>query len=228
MSFNNKVGVSTHGYNLHSPDWVKVVWGDGENMGRAPMAVYMALKHNASMLAFGTGASRTEFGEFEADFTLRFLLEHFRELELFPLFCEEIFTTLTLKKAEDIIRKISITETESINSKTEVEKVMEIFAKNGMEHLCMISNPSHCPRLSWLASSINKERGNRFILNIVPCHTDFAADGESPVIFEPHPGPSPKPAVHPNIVFSDFFNVPPEKRVECLLIIKKVIKDYTQ
>lgn len=68
--------VIVNGYNIDSPDWYPVMWGDSEKglLGRVPMALYTAAREQADFLLWNTGSSKGPWdrGELlEGEYTYR-------------------------------------------------------------------------------------------------------------------------------------------------------------
>ena len=76
-----RTGVLVHGCHLEAFDWRGIVWGSPPHeLGRIPTAVYVAVKEDAEVIVFGTGASERG-GKKESEVTREYMLEHFRGLK---------------------------------------------------------------------------------------------------------------------------------------------------
>lgn len=236
-SFLRKTGVICHGYNVKTlieeqdaginivnREWRHVAWGDSEEPGRIPMAVYMAILFDAEHIHFGTGASQTNDGIWEAEFSLKYLYDHFQELTEFKIF-RNVFNRLDWKNMRDVLYARSEIDITSVNTYTEIQNAMKSFKQCGIDFAIFVSNPSHIPRLAVNANKINEiEHENFFNTLFCPCVSDFARKGEKPFIAEPHSGPLEEPELMPHNVFADFFNVPSSNRSKCLKGIRKIIQ----
>ncbi len=141
MNIEKRVGIWVHGFLLQAEVWKEVVWGKPPDLlGRVPKAVLVALEEDAILLGFGTGASEKD-GKKEAEFIRDYLLEHFFELAQFSA-----FRGIDLVKARERIKRISVLEIRSKNTKEEAEFAIDILEEHGIEKLFMVSSPVHLPR----------------------------------------------------------------------------------
>jgi len=148
-----KTGVLVHGCNLHAENWRYVAWGDPPaSLGRIPQGIVTALELEASVIVFGTGASKKVFrlGETEktgvelaeAEYSLEFLRSHFSQLYQFaPLrsLMEE------LASENDLLDRIRL-DLESRNTVEEIRNAGKIFAEHEIDRVVLVSSPSHIVR----------------------------------------------------------------------------------
>ncbi len=204
-------------------DWHHVAWGTSEMPGRLPMAAYLTLKLNAEIIFFGTGASQVD-GMWEAEFSRNHLLVNFDNLYSFELFKE--FNDYGYQDriyARNMVFDRSEIDISCQNTYEEIYNALRSFAKQDIKNAVIVSNPSHTPRISKLASVINRSFfKNHFIVMVVPCVSDFA-DKDQTLIFEPRSGPGRLPKVNPIKVFGEFSEVPTDKQPNCLKEIQAII-----
>lgn len=137
-----KVGVLIHGYNIEKKNWREVVWGRGNLMGRLPKGALVTLEEGAEVIVFGTGASQTKEGKIEAEVMRDTLVEQFFRLEDFSAFSRIDLT----ERVRDRIEKISRLETESRNTREELQFAGEIFREERIEKVILVSSPDHISR----------------------------------------------------------------------------------
>lgn len=161
-----KTGILVHGCNLRAENWRCIAWGDPpEDFGRIPLGVLLAYEYDASAVVFGTGASKKEyrFGEhskgelIEAEFSLEMLKDNFEELSKFSIFakrCEDFKD----KEAREIFKtrffdSLSVDIT-SMTTMQEIKNAGNIFVKNKVDHVILVSSPTHIVRCLRDAMSI--------------------------------------------------------------------------
>jgi hypothetical protein len=136
-----RTGILVHGCHLEAFDWRGIVWGSPPHEpGRIPMAVYVAVKEDADVIVFGTGASERG-GKKESEFTREYLLEHFSELEEFSC-----FDGMAIGQQRDRMEAISVAECDSRNTLDEMGAAGRIFLEKGIEKAILVSSPTHIPR----------------------------------------------------------------------------------
>jgi len=136
-----KTGVLIHGYNVNSPNWLTVVWGNPPDLlGRLPRGVMVAIEEKADIVVFGTGASELN-GKIEAAVMRDYLLEHFYNLKQFS-----VFKKIDLKKIRERIKDISRLEIKSKNTREEVKFALQIFKEEGIEKVVLVTSPDHVSR----------------------------------------------------------------------------------
>lgn len=143
-----KTGILIHGYNLHAGQWEDVAWGvPPERIGRVPMGVLVALREQADVMVFGSGASEKD-GMLESEATARLLWERFDELAEFSVFVDWK-TELTGPSAAGLrqrIESILYLDRESKNTRDEIGHAGRVFIDRGVERVILVSSPTHLPR----------------------------------------------------------------------------------
>ena len=137
-----------------------------------PKAILTAYEENAWVVVFGTGASQLKDGTKEGQVTIDHMLEHFDELSEF-----EAFNGINLDKLKKRMKEISIPETDSQNTKEEIEKATKIFSKKGINKIVLVSSPTHIPRCLRDAMEIFSRPKFASLmdgLSAQPSHTYFA------------------------------------------------------
>ena len=231
---------------LGNRSWKNVAWGDIGNlqMGRVLFGTYLALSHQPSIIIFGTGSScihrnkpisrldwlskgQPKDVKWEADFTLKYLIDNFEELLYFPKIAEAINQFGGLPRSKKYIKSISITETHSKNTQEEILNAVNICDEKKINILLRVTNPSHEPRCVTIQNKIlktNNERIKYFFSN--PCQTDFS-ENEEVVVFEPQSGPGiKKPKSSCNILRS-FFSLSIENKIEFLNMAELFFREHS-
>ncbi len=83
MISKSPTAVLIHGHHLQAPNWEIFVWGtEGlREVGRIPRGIEVAVKEDAELIIWGTGASvDPETGKKESEYTYSFALDHAEEL----------------------------------------------------------------------------------------------------------------------------------------------------
>lgn len=133
-----RVGVLSHGYHTGAPNWEEIIWGKPPDaLGRAPKAVQIALRENAELIVFGTGASEKD-GMKEAEYIIYYLFKNFSRLQEFSAFSSVNLVTLQKK-----ITGICVPETFSQNTAEEVHFAGGIFYNHRIEKVYQVSSPFH-------------------------------------------------------------------------------------
>jgi len=142
-----RTGILVHGCHLEAEDWEGIVWGhaghgeEGWKMGRLPAAVLLAAEESAALLVLGTGASKAPDGRLEGRFTLDTLLERLDRLHDFPP-----LRRWGLVELATMVRKISVAETDSTNTTSEVRAAFSLFQQHKVSRGFLVSSPTHLPR----------------------------------------------------------------------------------
>eukprot|EP01041_Mallomonas_annulata_P007879 gene7879-16127_t len=195
------VGILVHGYNCGAEGWDKVVLGDIEHgkLGRSSHAIaiasrYLSMKNTCVKCIFWGSGVPGLCGLREGEYTLSTQLSKFSDLASFPEFShisEESMQTL-----HDQIKQISITDSSSINTVTEIENAFELFKSLNIDHVILISSATHIPRCIRDASNILESPDNldwRPMLLASPAPVCFVNSKVSDVvIFEPPHLPTEK------------------------------------
>ena len=164
-----RTGVLVHGCNLKAENWRHVAWGDPPNlMGRIPHGILTALRFDAEVIVFGTGASKKtfQFGKTEADarvlleaeYSLEYLKVHFEELRYFKPFADWMKRQNVKEPGElsdRILDRLHL-DIQSMNTYQEIENAGHIFLDHSIEQIILISSPTHVVRCLRDATSIFK------------------------------------------------------------------------
>ena len=136
-----RTGVLVHGCHLEAFDWRGIVWGSPPHeLGRIPTAVYVAVKEDAEVIVFGTGASERG-GKKESEVTREYMLEHFSGLKEFSC-----FHGMDIGEHKDRMEAISVADCESRNTLDEMQAAGRIFLEKGVEKAILVSSPTHISR----------------------------------------------------------------------------------
>jgi len=211
-----RVGVLIHGYHLQAKNWKEVVWGNPPFCpGRVPQGIKIALEEKAKLIVFGTGASERN-GKKEAEYTRDYLLEHFFELSNF-----EAFKKFDLKKAKDKIQKRIRVEILSQNTFQEIKFAGQIFKKEKIEKIILVSSPSHLSRCLRDACHLYL---NDFLISASPAKTDFASPGKVIIIEPSHQKDQAKTNLYS--FYQKLFQLPKEKQLELLEKLEPTLDQY--
>lgn len=188
-----KTGILVHGYNLNAGQWASVAWGKPrDEIGRVPMAVYVALSEQAAVMVFGSGASEKD-GLLESEATARLLWERFEELAGFAVFesgLPEMKHPDTASHYRRRIESILHLDTRSRNTREEIELAGRTFVDHEVERVILVSSPTHLPRCLRDACAVFEEKGElshlRRELYAAPSFTGYPGYTAADVaIFEP-------------------------------------------
>lgn len=153
-----KTGILVHGCNLGAENWRYIAWGDPpDDFGRIPLGVLLAYEYDASVVVFGTGASKKEYrfggkskGELlEAEYSCEMLKDNFNDLEKFSIFskrCKSIQNEDTRKEIKTRFFDSLILDKKSTTTPQEVEEAGNIFAENSVDRIILVSSPTHIVR----------------------------------------------------------------------------------
>lgn len=187
-----KIGILSHGLHLLTPNWQELVWGiPPDKLGRAPRAALLALKENADLLVFGTGASEKD-GVKEGAYILNFLLDNFSRLKEF-----KAFEGISLKSAKEFIASISVPEILSQNTVEEVVCAGYIFVERGVREVRQVSSPFHIFRCyrDAMAAFMADSKLRHLAADLSPVASDTGPKPKEVLIFEPPHRPDQKPSV---------------------------------
>jgi hypothetical protein len=150
-----KTAILVHGYHLQAIGWQRVVWGNPKKgvLGRVPKAIVEALKNDASLIVFSTGASVRD-GLKEGAYTYRYTLEHLDELVAVT---EEWLAPRFLRSFLEDQHELELTST---NTKTEVIASGRLALKHHTKRLVLVSSPNHvqrCLKEAFLAYSADAQ-----------------------------------------------------------------------
>ena len=140
-----------------APEFAFAVGDHPNDFGRIPLGVLLAYEFDASVVVFGTGASQKEyqFGDqskgilFEAQFACEMLKDHFNELEKFKIFehrCGTIRDEKTREAIKEKFLKNLVLDVESKTTDREIERAGQEFVKHKVNHVILVSSPTHIVR----------------------------------------------------------------------------------
>ncbi|MGD9158230.1 MAG: hypothetical protein PVG39_07490 [Desulfobacteraceae bacterium] len=153
-----KTGILVHGCNLGAENWRCIAWGDPPDaFGRIPLGVLLAYEYDASVVVFGTGASKKEYrfggqsrGELlEAEYSCEMLKDNFNELEKFSVFskrCKDIQNEDTRKEIETRFFNSLVLDVKSTTTPQEIEEAGNVFAEHSVDRIILVSSPTHIVR----------------------------------------------------------------------------------
>lgn len=165
-----KTGILVHGCNLGAENWRHIAWGDPPHaFGRIPLGVLLAFEYDASVVVFGTGASKKEYrfnghsrGELlEAEYSLEMLKDNFDELGKFTIFkkrCEKFKDTEEREKIKEKFFRSLFLDLKSMTTPEEVEEAGNEFAEHDIDRVILVSSPTHIVRC--LRDAMNIYRSN--------------------------------------------------------------------
>jgi hypothetical protein len=140
-----KTGILCHGCHLQTEGWENIVWGSSKSnqLGRLPHASLLSIQENASILVMGSGGSHTKDGLTEGEFTLNYFKKNLNQLNDF-----HDIAKLRWEKSQitEMMERIVVCETESVNTLQEIEHACELFSRCGVERVILVSSPTHIPR----------------------------------------------------------------------------------
>ena len=195
-------------------------------MGRIPQGVLTALRFDAELIVFGTGASkkvfqfdREERELLEAEYSLEYLKLHFEDLRFFkPItsWMEKNGVAEVAELRDRIVDRI-VLDNESTNTFEEIENAGKIFFDNKIEQIFLVSSPTHVVRCLRDATSIF--RPNSFLgtycdrIYAAPSVTSYeGTSGKDVVVIEP----PHRPGRHV---------VPTHRRIQRMLELQKLLPD---
>lgn len=175
--------VLVHGCHLQARRWDNIIWGDPGNgvLGRVPKGILEALKWDAKMIVFSTGASERD-GLKEGEYIYHYGLERLEQLA--PL------TGMSVNRLRMWLQDVARLELTSVNTKTEVLASAQLAKNCGVERLVLVSSPTHIMRCHQAAISVCQTNPElRFLLkNLYATASDTSyADSvvDDVVILEP-------------------------------------------
>lgn len=131
--------VLIHGRHLQAHSWENIVWGKPRALGQVPSAVELALRHQASLIFWGTGASERDSKK-ESEYTFGFAMERI----------EELATMISYEEGpehlRDYLRKFSYVDIKTQNTTQEIEVALQLCHERGIKELYLVSSPSHIAR----------------------------------------------------------------------------------
>jgi len=182
-----EIGIWSHGHSLHRPVeiWEKIIFGEPPHkIGRASLAVLLAIKLGAKLLGFGTGATKASDGQIESEVIRDFMLQNFNRLQEFSA-----FRGINLPEMKDRIGKIITVDKESKNTIGEIGEAAKIFRKRGIQAAIFITDAAHAPRLLRDVAEVFHGKQNSDILShfFVTSSEVPYCEGRTVVIDPSHP-----------------------------------------
>lgn len=192
-----RTAVLIHGCHLQAEGWEDIVWGKPrENiLGRVPKGLLEAVKWDADMVIFSTGASEKD-GLKEGEYTLLYALKHVEELRELIGWEGDLRAWLT---------DLAELELTSQNTCEEVLASARMARSDKIERLLIVTSPSHVMRAHQEAiSALGSDPELKYFLgNLYATASDTCYAGtkiEDVAIFEPpHRGDRPKTDLHKHI-----------------------------
>lgn len=184
-----------HGCHLYAQGWENIVWGNprGGIYGRAAKGLLLAERLRPVRIFWGTGASEKD-GVREAEYTLRYALEHIKEL--FPEYFETHGDRFGVK---EWITKCSSIDVESQTTPQEVKRAMIACISQKIKKLILVSSPTHIPRCLQSAEVVRAEGGFEGLeIFATASDTCFANSTAKDVLIvePPHRGDRPDVPIH--------------------------------
>ena len=167
-----KTAVLIHGLHVDSFNWEHLIWGDPLNglLGRASFGILEALRRNADLIIWGTGASEKD-GLKESEYTLRFALGRIGELRGMKVIGRAGGTTADLAHA---VEDFSRCDRETQNTAQEVRAALMLCLERGISELTLVSSPGHVPCCFRDARKAARELGVQHIrIYAVGADTDY-------------------------------------------------------
>lgn len=214
--------VLCHGRHLGTVGWETLVWGDGEKIGTAPFALYLAVREQAE-LVFGTGASELD-GVKECVFTRDYLLARIAEVTQFPEFAAYRADGAYERAAllGPVVQNAHL-DTESMNTDQEVLCALEYAKLTGASELLQVTSTFHAPRciqaIAKLADS-GYDFGGVLAKVLFARSSTATCNAATTVILEyPHRGDDQMldAPLKPHQIFPRMFKLQPLERIQFLL-----------
>ncbi len=199
----SNVGVLIHGCHLHAEAWHNIVWGNPHGYrGRAPKGIAQALRHNASLIYWGTGASQKD-GLNESQYTFNYALEHLVD-----------FVKGRTESADEVaayLHEVSLIDTVTQNTTEEIKAALDECHKRNIQELYLVSSPTHIARCHQEALKVLAATSNAHQVLVYATASDTCFANSTPndvvIVEPPHRGDRPKFPVHKHI--RGIFAVPP-------------------
>ncbi len=152
MLSKEPAAVLIHGHHLQAPDWETLVWGTEGlgSVGRIPRGIEIAVKEDAQLIMWGTGASLDlKTGKKESEYTHDLALSRASELGR--------YVGLTESEVAEMIRSRSYIQRETTNTKDEVYEALKLCKEKGIHTLYLVSTSTHVPRCLLTACQFQDE-----------------------------------------------------------------------
>ena len=199
----SNIGVLIHGCHLQAEGWENIVWGNPHGRrGRAPKGIAQALRHNAGLIYWGTGASQKD-GLKESQYTFKYSLEHLDDFVK--------GRTEWADKVSAYLHEVSLVDTVTQNTTEEITAALGECHRRGIQELYLVSSPTHIARCHQEALKVLAATGNAYQVLVYATASDTCFAGSSPsdvvIVEPPHRGDRPKFPVHKHV--RGIFQVPP-------------------
>lgn len=134
-----KTAVIIHGHHLQAAEWERVVWGDPAQgvYGRAAAGLREALRFDAPLIVFGTGASFKDSMP-EAEHALSIARRRIVEMPE--------FAKMGADDARAWLDERAVLETTALDTRTEIEADARLALSRGCNALVLVSSPVHIMR----------------------------------------------------------------------------------
>lgn len=223
-----KTVVLCHGRHVDTLGWETLVWGEGDKIGTAPLALHLAFQKQAQ-LVFGTGASEKD-GLKECAFTQKHLLDNLVAVIQFPEFVEYAAWDYVLHamryqqhEREALFRPVidaAYLDSESTDTVSEVKNAVEFAKSLGATELIQVTSPFHAARCMSISAKL-LEDGYDFG-KVVPMvvsaksSTPVCRAATTVILEHPHRGDDPMVSspLMPHQVFPRMFRLPPPARMQ--------------
>lgn len=220
-----ETAVLIHGCHIGAEGWESVVWGDPKNgiLGRAAKGILEAVKLNAKMVVFSTGASE-KGGIKEGQYTLQFAEQRLEELG-------SLYRPDGTEGLRSFLKERAVLELTSQNTRDEILASARLARSRGIGRLVLVTSQSHVMRAHQEAiSALSSDPELRYFLhNLYATASDTCYWGtkiEDVVIFEPpHRGDRPKHDLHKHVRATR--RVPPERMSDFLVELDALVAKYT-
>lgn len=217
-----KTGILCHGRHVLANNWELHQWGDKEKglLGQILKTLLLSYQEQPNLIIFGTGASEKD-GLKESEYTLQYMMDNFDQSKAFPQFAE-----VNIPLMKDFMYANSIPETESQNTREEIEFAGRIFADKEIERVIIVSNPDHISRCMQLAHQVYQQTRLMSLKNLFGAQSEVGYNGTanltSRIIEMPHRGDDPSPDLSRSI--GKYFGLPTERKKEFV----DLVEDFLQ
>lgn len=197
----SNTAVLIHGCHLETDGWETVAMGDlaKGSLGRISKGLLVAHQSEASLVYFGTGASRKE-GKLESEYTFETAMQHWREL---AAICDaddgggDPYDSLFLQW----LQRVAEVDTETQNTHEEISRFLDMCVDRGVTKPILVSSPFHAPRCLQTAQVVFDRLTNDSRYDVLRRNLSVVASDTNPtglntvdvVIVEPaHRGDTPR------------------------------------
>ncbi len=221
-----RTAILIHGYHLLADGWEEVIWGDPQHgiYGRAAAGLREALRHDAEIIFFTTGASQKD-GLLEGEAVLNIARTRMLEMPEFSGWSEnDAHAWLDSKAALELTSQVTTDE---------LTTCADIALSRGVERLVLVSSPSHIMRAHQSAiSGFSKQEKYKPLLNaLYAVASDTCYPGttvEDVVIIEPPHRPD-RPKIFFNKTISGIFKIKDSETAQALdSALAEVIEEYKE